>query len=90
MGVAKNLRRGHLVGRLAQSSEEAVEHPRVGPYCPHGARAALLLGQEGVDGLLPTTGVYPLHKILCGYVLLLLFDGVTTIHALVRREVKEF
>ena len=57
MGVAKDFRRRHLVRRLAQCVEEAVKHAGICPYCPHGAGAAFLLGQEGVDGLFPATGV---------------------------------
>ena len=89
MGVAENLSRGHLVRRLAQCDEEPVEHTGVGPHGPQGAGATFFLSQEGVDGLVPTSGVVPLHQNLCRHDLLPRFDGVTAIHALARREVKQ-
>ena len=64
MGVVEDLRRRYLVRRLAQGAEEAVEHPGVGPHGPYGAGAALLLGLEGVDGLVPAASVTTLDQIL--------------------------
>ena len=76
MGVAKDLRRRHLVRRLAQCPEEVVEHPGIGPHRPQGAGAALLLGQEGVDGLVPAAGVAASDQILrCHRVLLWVMES---------------
>ena len=90
MGIAKDFRRSHLVWRLAQSPEESVEHPGVSPHSPHGAGAAFLLGQECVNSLIPAASVTTMDQILRRHDLSPYgSSGVTTIHALVRREVKE-
>ena len=57
MDVRKDLRGSHLVGSLSQGIEELEQHSGVSLDGSHRAGAALLLGEKGVDGLLPTPGL---------------------------------
>ncbi len=56
MGEAEYVPRGDLIGSLLQTAEEVAEGAVVGVRGAVGAGAALLLGEEGVEGALPARG----------------------------------
>ena len=53
MGEREDVLRGDLIGRLMEATEEVAEGAVVGVRCAVGAGAALLLGEEGVEGAFP-------------------------------------
>jgi hypothetical protein len=57
MGGGEDLWAGDPLGRLADGAEEVLEHAGVALDRAAGAAAALLLGQEGVQGSLPAGDV---------------------------------
>ena len=53
MGEGEDILRRDLIGRLLEGAEEVTEGAVVGVRSAVGAGAALLLGEEGVEGALP-------------------------------------
>ena len=53
MGEGEDILRRDLIGRLLEGAEEVTENAVVGVWSAVGARAALFLGEEGVERALP-------------------------------------
>jgi hypothetical protein len=71
VGVGEDFLGGYQVRGLAQGAEEVEEHSGVGLDGAAEAGALLLLGQEGVDGLLPAVHLATNYQSLGGHGLVL-------------------